>query len=55
MSGYAALPQKADMDHNGCDVRFVPQADVQGYPAHHLGLNAFSLQNSFQALHIESP
>src|SRR6516165_75650 len=24
----SALPPKADMDHQGCDVRFVPKADI---------------------------
>ena len=35
MSGYppeanigTALPPKADMDRSGCDVRFVPEADI---------------------------
>ena len=25
----SALPPKADMDHSGCDVRFVPLADIE--------------------------
>ena len=27
----SALPPKADMDRRGCDVRFVPKADLQGF------------------------
>ena len=27
----SALPPKADMDQSGCDVRFVPIADIGGY------------------------
>src|SRR5262249_44481583 len=26
----SALPPKADMDQSGCDVRFVPKADIDG-------------------------
>ena len=25
----SALPPKADMDQSGCDVRFVPEADIR--------------------------
>ena len=28
----SALPPKADMDHQGCDVRFVPEAEVADVP-----------------------
>ena len=29
----SALPPKADMDQSGCDVRFVPLADIErGFP-----------------------
>ena len=27
----SALPPKADMDRRGCDVRFVPKADLQEF------------------------
>ena len=33
----SALPPKADMDHDGCDVRFVPKADIRRAAANRNG------------------
>jgi hypothetical protein len=32
VEGMSALPPKADMDHHGRDVRFVPKADIALIP-----------------------
>src|SRR5262249_8740202 len=33
----SALPPKADMDQSGCDVRFVPKADIHDLVGHLVG------------------
>jgi hypothetical protein len=51
----SALPPKADMDHHGRDVRFVPIGDIATGMPHLLGLLHSHFNDDFSALVAKAP